>query len=155
MTVFALFFAELLTMRYGNFGGSHNHSHDQEAGLASGQELSKTSRDTPSKDGDDIKPYHDDESGSVTGNSRHNPHARGEDHLGHSREHRTNEALPADWERAGFMPESYAAQMTAIFILEFGVIFHSIFIGLTLAVAGEEFTTRRHSFPEEINKESN
>lgn len=33
----------------------------------------------------------------------------------------------------------FAAQMTAIFILEFGVIFHSIFIGLTLAVAGEEF----------------
>ena len=30
--------------------------------------------------------------------------------------------------------------MTAIFILEFGVIFHSIFIGLTLAVSGEEFT---------------
>lgn len=30
--------------------------------------------------------------------------------------------------------------MTAIFILEFGVIFHSIFIGLTLAVAGDEFT---------------
>jgi solute carrier family 39 (zinc transporter), member 1/2/3 len=29
--------------------------------------------------------------------------------------------------------------MTALFILEFGVIFHSIFIGLTLAVAGEEF----------------
>lgn len=31
--------------------------------------------------------------------------------------------------------------MTAIFILEFGVIFHSIFIGLTLAVAGSEFNT--------------
>jgi zinc transporter 1/2/3 len=30
-------------------------------------------------------------------------------------------------------------QMTAIFILEFGVIFHSIFIGLTLAVSGDEF----------------
>jgi solute carrier family 39 (zinc transporter), member 1/2/3 len=30
--------------------------------------------------------------------------------------------------------------MTAVFILEFGVIFHSIFIGLTLAVAGDEFT---------------
>ena len=29
--------------------------------------------------------------------------------------------------------------MTAIFILEFGVIFHSIFIGLTLAVAGSNF----------------
>lgn len=37
--------------------------------------------------------------------------------------------------------EDYAAQMTAIFILEFGVVFHSIFIGLTLAVAGAEFNT--------------
>lgn len=31
--------------------------------------------------------------------------------------------------------------MTAIFILEFGVVFHSIFVGLTLAVAGQEFKT--------------
>lgn len=31
--------------------------------------------------------------------------------------------------------------MTSIFILEFGIIFHSFFIGLTLAVSGEEFTT--------------
>lgn len=50
----------------------------------------------------------------------------GEDHLGHKREH--------------IDPESFAAQMTALFILEFGVIFHSIFIGLTLAVSGDEFT---------------
>lgn len=35
----------------------------------------------------------------------------------------------------------YAAQLTSIFILESGIIFHSIFIGLTLAVSGEEFTT--------------
>lgn len=35
----------------------------------------------------------------------------------------------------------YAGQLTSIFILEFGIIFHSIFIGLTLAVSGEEFTT--------------
>jgi zinc transporter 1/2/3 len=50
----------------------------------------------------------------------------GEDHLGHQREHE----IDAD---------HFAAQMTAIFILEFGVIFHSIFIGLTLAVTGSEF----------------
>ncbi|EHL00559.1 putative Zinc-regulated transporter 2 [Glarea lozoyensis 74030] len=37
--------------------------------------------------------------------------------------------------------DHFAAQMTGLFILEFGVIFHSIFIGLTLAVAGEEFIT--------------
>lgn len=35
--------------------------------------------------------------------------------------------------------EALAAQMTGLFILEFGVIFHSVFIGLTLAVAGDEF----------------
>ena len=35
--------------------------------------------------------------------------------------------------------EEYAAQLTGIFILEFGVIFHSVFIGLTLAVSGSEF----------------
>ena len=37
--------------------------------------------------------------------------------------------------------EAYAAQLTGVFILEFGVIFHSIFIGLTLALSGEEFIT--------------
>jgi zinc transporter 1/2/3 len=51
----------------------------------------------------------------------------GEDHLGHRREHNDD-------------GDQFAAQMTALFILEFGVIFHSIFIGLTLAVTGSEFT---------------
>jgi zinc transporter 1/2/3 len=50
----------------------------------------------------------------------------GEDHLGHQRDHLNDD-------------DHFAAQMTALFILEFGVIFHSIFIGLTLAVAGSNF----------------
>jgi zinc transporter 1/2/3 len=50
----------------------------------------------------------------------------GEDHLGHQRDHMIDD-------------NHFAAQMTAIFILEFGVIFHSVFIGLTLAVAGSNF----------------
>ncbi|KYK62016.1 membrane zinc transporter [Drechmeria coniospora] len=44
----------------------------------------------------------------------------GEDHLAHIREHE-------DGDTAGV-----AGQLTAIFILEFGVVFHSVFIGLTL-----------------------
>lgn len=48
----------------------------------------------------------------------------GEDHLGHHRSHDMTE------------DDHFAAQMTGIFILEFGVLFHSIFIGLTLAVTG-------------------
>lgn len=35
----------------------------------------------------------------------------------------------------------YAAQLTSIFVLEFGIVFHSVFIGLTIAVSGSEFTT--------------
>ena len=50
----------------------------------------------------------------------------GEDHLGHQRDHELDD-------------DHIAAQMTALFILEFGVIFHSVFIGLTLAVTGDEF----------------
>lgn len=64
-------------------------------------------------------------------------HTPGDDHLGHTREHDDSGAFIATYREI----EDYAAQMTAIFILEFGVVFHSIFIGLTLAVAGEEFNT--------------
>lgn len=35
--------------------------------------------------------------------------------------------------------DTFAVQLTSVFVLEFGVIFHSVLIGLTLAVAGEEF----------------
>ncbi|KAL8802800.1 MAG: hypothetical protein Q9182_003560 [Xanthomendoza sp. 2 TL-2023] len=63
----------------------------------------------------------------------------GEDHLGHNREHSEVDAETFGLGRKSH--EDYAAQMTAIFILEFGVVFHSIFVGLTLAVAGAEFKT--------------
>ncbi|KAB8070423.1 Zinc/iron permease [Aspergillus leporis] len=37
--------------------------------------------------------------------------------------------------------EEYMSQLTSIAILEFGIVFHSVFIGLTLAVSGSEFIT--------------
>ena len=37
--------------------------------------------------------------------------------------------------------ESYRNQIIAVSILEFGILFHSVFIGLTLAVSGDEFPT--------------
>ncbi|KAH7126930.1 membrane zinc transporter [Dendryphion nanum] len=132
MTVFLMFFLELMTMRYGNFGGDHDHAHSHPATVApshigNGDSLSLEGRskytDTPE------------------GTNSHGHHVPGEDHLGHSREHTDNGALSPDWMERGVVPETYAAQMTAIFILEFGVIFHSVFIGLTLAVSGEEFIT--------------
>jgi zinc transporter 1/2/3 len=134
MMIFVMFFLELMVMRYGNFGGevdhAHGHNHSHAHGAlpldSAGDELSLEER----------KRYPQD---VETGTS--NPHAPGDDHLGHSRDHVANGELGANWEAQNIVPETYSAQLTAVFILEFGVIFHSVFIGLTLAVSGPEFVT--------------
>ena len=135
MTVFVLFFIELMTARYAKFGHSHDDEHDSELAVNPNPKPEVTST---------VNNDHADMIKESTVNEPQASHARGEDHLGHSREHTSNEEVADGWEEAGargHLPESYVAQMTAIFILEFGVIFHSIFIGLTLAVAGDEFPT--------------
>ncbi|MCJ1471977.1 hypothetical protein MMC13_000621 [Lambiella insularis] len=119
MTIFVLFFIELMAMRFSTFGHSHDHeerapSHEP-ASIPSQLPLPVRTASTTSKD----------------------DHTPGNDHLGHSRDH-----IDHDLEINRDKPsEDFAAQMTAIFILEFGVVFHSIFIGLTLAVSGSEFGT--------------
>jgi zinc transporter 1/2/3 len=119
MMAFIMFFVELMTMRYAKFGG-HDHgdssSHIDEHSL-------EDKRATPDE--------------TLPGAS----HMRGDDHLGHERDHVDNSTLGPNYEDHGKVPETYAAQLTGIFILEFGVIFHSVFVGLTLAVSGAEFTT--------------
>jgi len=100
MSVFAVFFVELLATRFATFSTSHL-----------GYDTDNTSSDKTKED------------------CSNSPPARASD----------PEALNcAD---AEIMKENYAAQMISLFILEFGIIFHSIFIGLTLAVSGEEFIT--------------
>ncbi|KAL8722281.1 MAG: hypothetical protein Q9181_007521, partial [Wetmoreana brouardii] len=116
MVVFALFFTELMAMRYATFGADPNADHELERQLTSGR----------------------DRKGST-----HSHHTPGENHLGHNDDHDDHDP-PETAKRVAHgsrLFEDYAAQMTAIFILEFGVVFHSIFIGLTLAVAGDEFKT--------------
>ncbi|KAL4937529.1 hypothetical protein BDV06DRAFT_71685 [Aspergillus oleicola] len=114
MTIVVLFFVEMMVMRYSRFGASHGHDHGHEHDNHSHEE-SKTTETTPN----DVK-----------------NHIPGEDHLGHQREHHDIELA----DKTSSL-EEYMAQLTSIFILEFGIIFHSVFIGLTLAVSGEEFTT--------------
>ena len=107
MTVFALFFVELMALRWATLA---DEASPRVAVDESGREIEPNLKDVA------------DESGWGQ-RSNHQP---GMDHLGHVRTH-TN--------------VDYSAQLTAVAILEFGVIFHSIFIGLTLAVAGSEFNT--------------
>ena len=140
MTIFVLFFVELMVMRYARFDDhEHDHSHE-DSGSPSHDHLPEIDHEH------ELRSERNDTTvatKSVTivpdvldRRRSRNAHVPGEDHLGHQREHQD------DGENAGgYSTEDYSAQMTAIFILEFGIIFHSIFIGLTLAVAGAEFDT--------------
>ncbi|PBP18534.1 putative membrane zinc transporter protein [Diplocarpon rosae] len=152
MTIFSMFFLELMVSRF-DMLGTHEHEgtqlrdtercadsesilkqspaskelhqhgnngHTQDADLAANNvsNSSSVAREPPTRivtNGG--LPGRDDDFSYPPG---------GEDHLGHSRSHSDEHG-------------HFAAQMTGIFILEFGVIFHSIFIGLTLAVTGSEF----------------
>ncbi|OBT88964.1 hypothetical protein VE02_02874 [Pseudogymnoascus sp. 03VT05] len=156
MTIFVMFFIELMAMRFDFFGvnkpGAHSHAHDPECAHPPPIPITAIptnhSRDLKSPTPDAIapavaavQPALDSSSSSQTSHKHDDAHADcppsptrsqefsyppgGTDHLSHGHHHSPSEHL--------------AAQLTSIFILEFGVIFHSIFIGLTLAVAGKEF----------------
>lgn len=116
MTVFVLFFTELMAMRFAIFDHDHASPENQlEARVPESDQRKFSSASA---------------------------HAPGEDHLGHNRHHiNHDDDGDEDHHHGTNHVEDYAAQMVAIFILEFGVIFHSIFVGLTLAVAGKEFNT--------------
>lgn len=136
IAIFVMFTVELLVSRFDIFG----HSHDSAEG--SNPSVAVLGKESPSVVGhrqDDI------ESNSASDNAHAGSNLEGKggfrvpglpndlsyppggrDHLGHHRDHEDDNV-------------ALAAQLTAIFILEFGVVFHSIFIGLTLAVAGDEF----------------
>lgn len=131
MTIFVLFFVELMITRYGNFGEGHDH--DGEHSQPDANDSDQSSADAEMTEDPDKSISKDPPGRTYRSQSVHAP---GEDHMGHSREH--NEI---DEAASPFSFEDYRAQMTAIFILEFGIIFHSVFIGLTLAVSGKEFDT--------------
>ncbi len=134
MTIFLLFFIELMAMRFATFGHTHDQDEEEETG-----KLGEPDEHTNLQ-------IRNTRSGSNS--QRHTP---GEDHLSHTREHIEHDdganpntpdpLITVIQDKPQRQVEDYTAQMTAIFILEFGVIFHSIFIGLTLAVIGSDFNT--------------
>jgi zinc transporter 1/2/3 len=114
MTVFSLFFVELMTMRFAKFG--HSHDHEEEPSVE--KPVLKEFKDDPNSESSEELPtdlmIRDTECPT-------SPHVPGDDHLSHSRQHDPTD-IPSEAPVAkGFDPESYAAQMTALAILEFGV----------------------------------
>ncbi|EZF28670.1 hypothetical protein H101_07651 [Trichophyton interdigitale H6] len=117
MTIIILFFVELMVIRYARFGHDHDHPEPErqvETGVVTAERKSANGSDN---------------------------HSHNHDHLGHSQDHPSDGGSDVVEASHMVLLEDYSAQLTSVFILEFGIIFHSIFIGLTLAVAGEEFKT--------------
>jgi zinc transporter 1/2/3 len=111
MTIILMFFLELMATQYSHFDLTHKDDAEDP-----GQNHTNTAEDS------------DAERNQVVPDDIHSEQPDGHHNAGLS-------------EGAAIAPDMYAAQLTSIFILEFGVVFHSVFIGLTLAVSGSEFTT--------------
>ncbi|KAI0180529.1 ZIP zinc/iron transport family [Hypoxylon sp. FL1284] len=144
MTVFVMFTIELVVSRFDFFGHDHGHDDDHSDANAADPSLGVLKNGSQPASAASAEPLQDLESGrdnSSRGSGAGDDSSLGlpkdvsyppgnEDHLSHQRSHHEERGSGAE----------LASQMTALFILEFGVVFHSIFIGLTLAVAGDEFT---------------
>ncbi|CCF56869.1 hypothetical protein KAFR_0B05730 [Kazachstania africana CBS 2517] len=139
MSLFFLFFSEIcshyfILRAYGN----EDHSH-----FPSGNDDSKLSDVDSDKNTETrISNHRDIESGSFirdAGPTSGNSFIPGRDHYSHDAVHQDPSQLGTPAESSD--KENYANQIFAVSILEFGIVFHSVFIGLSLAVAGEEFKT--------------
>lgn len=134
MALFALFFFELLAFNYVNKKvestgeNSHSHSHFGDEALYT---LKRVSQDDESKS-DKALEDHEEHDHSTTA-------ILYPDHFQHASTHQDPENLHTPLSISE--REKYYGQLVSTVVLEFGIIFHSVFVGLTLAVSGEEFRT--------------
>ncbi|KAK7204733.1 Zinc/iron permease [Myxozyma melibiosi] len=139
MTIFLLFFIEVVTYRFATFeslsgvandpsSNTHTHTH---GGHSFADDDTQTNAVHFSHDDDHI-------------DSNQGPDKTNALRLADDASDAQLDSSMIDLEKMKQAPahsESMAAQMTAVFVLESGIIFHSVFIGLSLAIAGEEFNT--------------
>lgn len=121
MTVMVMFFVEMLAARLSNEDIEHNHDYDAELDPSMDVLAMKKPQEGGSGNSDlttDVESGAQAEPGYAPG---------GESHLAHGREH-----------KEGDSNGGLGGQLLAIFILEFGVVFHSIFIGLTLGTTASD-----------------
>ncbi|RLV95985.1 Zinc-regulated transporter 2 [Spathaspora sp. JA1] len=125
MTLFVLFFFELCAYQLidrkldslGHESNQQSHSHFGDESLYIKKEVESDIEEQKSQKPVEPNPY--------------------PSHFSHAHEHQDPEAMGTpvnDHDK-----EQYYGQLLNVFVLEFGVIFHSVFVGLSLAVAGEEF----------------
>ncbi|OAQ62419.1 membrane zinc transporter [Pochonia chlamydosporia 170] len=140
MTVMVMFFIELMVARFDDDDESaHSHGTPSDSGSDINEVLAikKSPKQQKNKNVQAEPCPHDIESqGALRGPDPTTIPGRpddisyppgGEDHLAHRHDH-----------KEGDSHTSLPGQLTAIFILEFGVVFHSVFIGLTLGTIGTD-----------------
>lgn len=126
VTLFILFFFELCAFHFveSKTGGSqHSHSHFGELDAYVKKDLVESEDDSAAED-----------SAKPDAEAQLYPK-----HFSHAADHQDREVMGTLVEDDS--KEKYYGQLVSVFVLEFGVIFHSVFVGLTLAVSGEEFKT--------------
>lgn len=139
ITLFLMFFSELMAFRFLDAkveSNGHSHSHFGEESLYVKKELDL--EDEEENVGTESDPEDENGHNSEKGkeNKLSNPLPQ---HYSHVADHQDQEVVGTLANDHG--KEQYYGQLISVFILEFGVIFHSIFVGLTLAVSGDEFKT--------------
>lgn len=139
MTLFALFFSELVSHYYisrafSDTEAKHSNNDSDIENDYSSLEIHDAGDKIEKLSGKDVAGPTNivgaDESPSVI---------PGANHYSHAASHTDPEQMLDD--SHDVKSEKYANQILAVTVLEFGIIFHSVFVGLSLAVAGEEFTT--------------
>ncbi|RCK66957.1 Zinc-regulated transporter 2 [Candida viswanathii] len=142
MTLFLLFFLELIAYqmidrkisnasRLENGDGGHTHSHFGDEALYTKQATDEKAKKLDDEEDADELTSHDDRE-----EIKANPYPS---HFAHANEHQDPSVMGTPVNDQS--KEQYYGQLLNVFVLEFGVMFHSVFIGLSLAVAGDEFTS--------------
>ncbi|VVT56558.1 uncharacterized protein SAPINGB_P005150 [Magnusiomyces paraingens] len=138
-SLFGTFFVELISRRYlekrgiehthGDTGfEAHGHSHDHTVpGTSNDIEASPSHVHTHDNNTDPSQDDTEEKIGSGLDSSRYKETQYYDGYT--------------DSDAESAKERNLAMQLGSIFILEFGIIFHSVFIGLSLAVSGSEFTS--------------
>ena len=125
MSLFAMFFIELISFHYIDLkiekesAEGHSHSHFGSSDIYLKKDESDDDDRLETKPTPQINPY--------------------PQHFQHAAEHQDPEVLGTPVEDVN--KEHYYGQLVSVFVLEFGILFHSAFVGLSLAVAGDEFVS--------------
>lgn len=139
ISLFFLFFSELMTFHYvdqkiqngADFGEEEGHSHSHFGNA----DLYTKKDDLNTEDDEDEK--HNPATSANDGEDKINlPYPK---HFNHAHDHQDPEVLgtPVNIKDR----EQYYGQLVGVLVLEFGVVFHSVFVGISLAVAGDEFVS--------------